>query len=45
MKKEYAAPMLIQSGNVVRVTLGGSQTDAEGGTKKDFITGGVGYYL
>jgi hypothetical protein len=45
MAKAYVTPTLVASGSVIRATLGGSETNQEGGTKKDFITGSVGYYL
>jgi hypothetical protein len=45
MKKAYAAPTLVPSGDVVRGTLNGSSTSSEGGNFKSDITGGAGYYL
>jgi hypothetical protein len=46
MKKTYAAPALVISGNVVRETLSGSITPVENGpTTKNLGAGGVGFYL
>jgi hypothetical protein len=45
MKKTYAAPSVINSGNVVRETLGGPVSGAEGQIKEPLSAGSVGFYL
>lgn len=45
MKKTYAAPSVINSGNVVRETLGGPVSGPEGQIKEPLSAGSVGFYL
>jgi hypothetical protein len=48
MKKTYEAPMLVEAGDVVRETLGGSAGIVETNGQLLFkmpLIGGVGYYL